>query len=56
MERLFNKIFNRKETWKVKRTAFLCCKSCVLNSVGYDAKTHSGLVSEFGLRLIKENA
>ncbi len=26
----------------------------MLNSLGYDAKTHSGLISEFGLRIIKE--
>ncbi|MGC8999362.1 MAG: HEPN domain-containing protein, partial [Candidatus Bathyarchaeia archaeon] len=26
-----------------------------LNVLGYDAKTHSGLISEFGLRIIKTN-
>ncbi|MBI3413646.1 MAG: HEPN domain-containing protein [Candidatus Aenigmarchaeota archaeon] len=26
----------------------------MLNSLGYDAKTHSGMISEFGLRIIKE--
>ena len=26
----------------------------MLISLGYDAKTHSGLISEFGLRLVKE--
>lgn len=25
----------------------------MLNSMGYDAKTHSGLISEFGLRIMK---
>ena len=25
----------------------------MLNVLGYDAKTHSGLISEFGLRIIK---
>ncbi|MBU5537236.1 MAG: HEPN domain-containing protein [Candidatus Aenigmatarchaeota archaeon] len=26
----------------------------MLNSLGYDAKTHSGLISEFSLRIVKE--
>lgn len=26
----------------------------MLNSIGYDVKTHSGLISEFTLRLVKE--
>ena len=26
----------------------------MLNVLGYDAKTHSGVLSEFGLRLVKE--
>ncbi len=26
----------------------------MLNVLGYDAKTHSGIVSEFGLRIVKE--
>ncbi|MDI6721858.1 MAG: HEPN domain-containing protein, partial [Candidatus Aenigmarchaeota archaeon] len=32
---------------------FYAAKS-MLNVSGYDAKTHSGLLSEFGLRLVKE--
>ncbi|MDI6690269.1 MAG: HEPN domain-containing protein [Candidatus Bathyarchaeota archaeon] len=27
----------------------------MLNVLGYDAKTHSSLISEFGLRIIKTN-
>jgi len=35
-------------------TFFHAAKS-MLNVLGFDAKTHSGLISEFGLRLIKTN-
>lgn len=35
--------------------AIFYAAKAMLNSVGYDAKTHSGLISEFGLRLIKED-
>ncbi|MGC8998899.1 MAG: HEPN domain-containing protein [Candidatus Bathyarchaeia archaeon] len=35
--------------------AFFHAAKAVLNVLGYDAKTHSGLISEFGLRIIKTN-
>jgi uncharacterized protein (UPF0332 family) len=34
--------------------ALLYAAKSMLNASGYDAKTHSGLLSEFGLRLVKE--
>ncbi len=34
---------------------FFYAARAMLNSLGYDAKTHSGLISEFGLRIVKEN-
>ncbi len=34
--------------------AIFYAAKAMLNSAGYDAKTHSGLISEFGLRLVKE--
>lgn len=41
----------------VNRTyyAFFHAAKAMLNTIGYDAKTHSGLISEFGLRIIKTN-
>jgi len=33
--------------------AFFHAAKAMLNVLGYDAKTHSGLISEFGLRIIK---
>ncbi|MGF3573217.1 MAG: HEPN domain-containing protein [Candidatus Bathyarchaeia archaeon] len=41
----------------VNRTyyAFFHAAKAMLNAIGYDAKTHSGLISEFGLRIIKTN-
>jgi len=33
--------------------SFLYAAKAVLNVLGFDAKTHSGLISEFGLRVIK---
>ncbi|MGB9676011.1 MAG: HEPN domain-containing protein [Candidatus Bathyarchaeales archaeon] len=41
----------------VNRTyyAFFHAAKAMLNAIGYDAKTHSGLLSEFGLRIIKTN-
>jgi len=35
--------------------AFFHATKAMLNALGYDAKTHSGLISEFGLRIIKTN-
>jgi len=32
---------------------FFHAAKAMLNVLGYDAKTHSGLISEFGLRIIK---
>ncbi|MGC8936558.1 MAG: HEPN domain-containing protein [Candidatus Methanomethylicaceae archaeon] len=39
----------------VNRTyySFFHSARAMLNVLGYDAKTHSGLVSEFGLRMVK---
>lgn len=33
--------------------AFFHAARAMLNVLGYDSKTHSGLISEFGLRIIK---
>ena len=33
--------------------SFFHAAKAMLNVLGYDAKTHSGLISEFGLRIIK---
>jgi uncharacterized protein (UPF0332 family) len=33
--------------------SFFHAARAMLNSLGYDAKTHSGLISEFGLRLVR---
>ena len=33
--------------------AFFHAAKAMLNALGHDAKTHSGLISEFGLRIIK---
>ncbi len=33
--------------------SFFHAARAMLNSLGYDAKTHSSLISEFGLRLVK---
>jgi len=33
--------------------SFLYAAKAMLNVLGFDAKTHSGLISEFGLRVIK---
>lgn len=33
--------------------SFFYAAKAVLNVLGFDAKTHSGLISEFGLRVIK---
>jgi len=35
--------------------SFFHAAKAMLNILGYDAKTHSGLISEFGLRIIKTN-
>jgi len=35
--------------------AFFHAAKATLNVLGYDARTHSGLVSEFGLRIIRTN-
>ncbi|MGB9740265.1 MAG: HEPN domain-containing protein [Candidatus Bathyarchaeia archaeon] len=35
--------------------AFFHSAKAMLNILGYDAKTHSGLISEFGLRIVKTN-
>jgi len=35
--------------------AFFHAAKAMLNVLGFDAKTHSGLISEFGLRIIKTN-
>ena len=35
--------------------SFFHAAKATLNVLGYDAKTHSGLISEFGLRIIKTN-
>ena len=35
--------------------SFFHAAKAMLNVLGYDAKTHSGLISEFGLRIIKTN-
>jgi len=35
--------------------SFFHAAKAILNVLGYDAKTHSGLISEFGLRIIKTN-
>jgi uncharacterized protein (UPF0332 family) len=34
---------------------FFYAAKAMLNALGFDAKTHSGLISEFGLRIIKTN-
>lgn len=34
---------------------FFHATKAMLNVLGFDAKTHSGLISEFGLRIIKTN-
>jgi len=34
---------------------FFHAAKAMLNVLGYDAKTHSGLISEFGLRIVKTN-
>lgn len=33
--------------------SFFHAAKAMLNALGFDAKTHSGLISEFGLRIIK---
>jgi uncharacterized protein (UPF0332 family) len=33
--------------------AFFHAAKAMLNTLGFDAKTHAGLISEFGLRIIK---
>jgi len=38
---------------RVYYAVFYAAKA-MLNSAGYDAKTHKGLISEFGLRFVKE--
>jgi len=35
--------------------SFFYAAKAMLNALGFDAKTHSGLISEFGLRIIKTN-
>jgi len=35
--------------------AFFHAAKAMLNILGFDAKTHSGLISDFGLRIIKTN-
>lgn len=35
--------------------SFFHAAKAMLNVLGFDAKTHSGLISEFGLRMIKTN-
>jgi hypothetical protein len=35
--------------------SFFHAAKAMLNVLGFDAKTHSGLLSEFGLRIIKTN-
>jgi len=35
--------------------SFFHAAKAMLNALGFDAKTHSGLISEFGLRIIKTN-
>jgi len=35
--------------------SFFHAAKAMLNVLGYDAKTHSGVISEFGLRIIKTN-
>jgi uncharacterized protein (UPF0332 family) len=35
--------------------SFFHAAKAMLNTLGFDAKTHSGLISEFGLRIIKTN-
>lgn len=35
--------------------SFFHAAKAILNVLGFDAKTHSGLISEFGLRIIKTN-
>jgi len=35
--------------------SFFHAAKAMLNALGFDAKTHSGLISEFGLRIIKIN-
>jgi len=35
--------------------AFFHVAKAMLNVLGFDARTHSGLISEFGLRIIKTN-
>jgi uncharacterized protein (UPF0332 family) len=52
------KILNEKEMLedavnRIYYAAFYAAKA-ILNSIGFDAQTHSGLISEFGLRIIKE--
>ncbi|MEM2213144.1 MAG: HEPN domain-containing protein [Candidatus Nezhaarchaeales archaeon] len=33
---------------------FFHAAKAMLNAIGYDVRTHSGLISEFGLRIIKQ--
>jgi hypothetical protein len=35
--------------------SFFHVTKAILNVLGYDARTHSGLISEFGLRIIKKD-
>jgi len=35
--------------------SFFYAAKAMLNVLGFDAKTHSGLISEFGLRVVKAN-
>jgi len=35
--------------------SFFYAAKAMLNVLGFDARTHSGLISEFGLRIIKTN-
>ena len=35
--------------------SFFHAAKAMLNVLGFDAKTHSGLLSEFGLRIVKNN-
>jgi len=35
--------------------SFFHAAKAILNVLGYNARTHSGLISEFGLRIIKTN-
>ena len=38
---------------RVYYSIFFAAKA-MLNVLGFDAKSHSGLISEFGLRIVKE--